>query len=55
MGVKNMNSKLRNFPFVFRKWGSMEGNGKYKWKDEEEFEEGRIVDITLVKIFVCLG
>lgn len=55
MDVNAMSARLRNFPFILRKWETMEGNSEYDWKDEKEFEKGGIMDITLVKLFLCLG
>ena len=55
MHVKDMNGKLRDLPFILRKRGTTEDNREREWKNEEEFEEGGIMAIALVKIFVCFG
>lgn len=38
MDVNDVNVKLMDFFFIFRKWRIMEGDWECEWNDGEEFE-----------------
>lgn len=54
MDVNDANAKLMDFPFILRKWRTMEGDWECEWNDGEEFEQGGTIYIALVKIIVVL-
>ena len=39
MGIKDMNAKPRDFPFILRKLGTVPGNRIWEDKDEDRFEK----------------